>query len=351
MHSSPHSKSLLRAAQWATLLLTVLLLMFAGESASAQSKKRAQSKKGTGAKKEAAPKKQLRVKKQPRTRAKPKKQARPTKQSRGKKSAKPKQRTQPAAKPAPKPKPTPPTVYEQPAWQPAYVPQPATRPDVPVNIITLPQLVNPNNYSVRKPNFVIIHHTGQNTCDETLLAFSLPQAEVSAHYLVCRDGTVYHVLSDSLRAHHAGIGRWGAITDMNSCSIGIELDNNGQEPFYEAQITSLLGLLDRLKTRYAIPTANFIGHADYAPGRKSDPSVRFPWAALAAQGFGRWHSSTARDTVPAGFDHLMAMRCIGYDTRDSTAAIRAFKRHFMQDDSTQRINDADRDALYQLAGQ
>ena len=217
--------------------------------------------------------------------------------------------------------------------------------------IRAPQsFVGTTNFSMRKPNFVIIHHTEQKSCEQTLQTFTIPRTEVSAHYVICRDGMVHHMLNDYLRAHHAGAGKWGAVTDMNSCSIGIELDNDGKEPFPDAQIGSLISLLGQLKTRYNIPAANFIGHADFAPARKKDPSVLFPWKQLALQGYGLWYEQ-AGDSVSAEFNHLMALRVIGYDTRDSLAAFRAFKRHFMQDDSTRRINESDRRVLQRLSEQ
>lgn len=206
--------------------------------------------------------------------------------------------------------------------------------------------VGTTNFSMRKPNFVIIHHTAQNSCDQTLQTFTTPRAEVSAHYVICRDGTVHHMLNDYLRSHHAGVGKWGGVTDMNSCSIGIELDNNGAEPFPDAQIAGMISLLGQLKNRYNIPSANFIGHADFAPTRKEDPSVLFPWKKLAENGFGLWYDETP-SPAPPDFDYLTALRVIGYDIKDSTAAIAAFKRHFMQEKSMQ-INDADKGVLNNL---
>lgn len=209
-----------------------------------------------------------------------------------------------------------------------------------------PYFVGTTNFSMRKPNFVIIHHTAQESSEQTLKTFTLPKTEVSAHYVIGRDGTVYHMLNDYMRAHHAGLGKWGNVTDMNSCSIGIELDNNGTEPFADAQIASLLSLLRQLKLAYNIPTANFIGHADFAPARKTDPSILFPWKTLAQNGFGLWYNDSLA-TAPTDFNHLLALRIIGYDTRDTTAAIRAFKRHFMQDTARQ-LTPADRNVLYDL---
>ncbi|HEY4108152.1 N-acetylmuramoyl-L-alanine amidase [Puia sp.] len=194
-----------------------------------------------------------------------------------------------------------------------------------------PYWVGTTNFNLRKPNFVIIHHTAQNSCPQTLQTFTMTRTQVSAHYVICRDGTVYHMLNDYLRAWQAGASKWGNITDVNSISIGIELDNNGFEPFPPEQINSLLHLLTRLKKSYNIPAANFIGHGDIAPTRKDDPSSFFPWRNLADSGFGLWYTDTTSITLPQDFNSLTALRLIGYDVRDSSAAAMAFKRHFEQD--------------------
>ncbi|MCX8021036.1 MAG: N-acetylmuramoyl-L-alanine amidase [Chitinophagaceae bacterium] len=204
------------------------------------------------------------------------------------------------------------------------------------------------NMGLRRPNFVIIHHTANNSCEETLKEFTTAGGrEASAHYVICKDGTVHHMLNDLLRSHHAGESRWGNNTDLNSSSIGIELVNNGYEEFTEEQISSLLLLLERLKAAYKIPTANFIGHGDVAPTRKNDPSVKFPWKLLSEYGFGYWWQDTTGLVVPAEFDHMMALRIIGYDISNPQAAIAAFKRHFMAD-SSKGMNEKVRKVIYAL---
>jgi N-acetylmuramoyl-L-alanine amidase len=204
------------------------------------------------------------------------------------------------------------------------------------------------NFNLRKPNLVIIHHTAQNSCEETLKTFTTEKTQVSAHYLVCRNGTIHHMLNDYLRAWHGGAAKWGSLTDINSASIGIELDNNGFEPFAPAQISSLLVLLDTLQHRYNIPVANFVGHGDIAPGRKVDPSAYFPWQQLAAKGFGYWYDDTSRITIPATFDKWQALRIIGYDVKDTTAALKAFKRHFMPQDSIAPVAEAEQKILFNV---
>lgn len=208
--------------------------------------------------------------------------------------------------------------------------------------------IGTTNFGLRKPNIVIIHHTAQNSCDQTYRTFTLPRTQVSAHYVICRDGTIQHMLNDNLRAWHAGSGSWGNDKDINSSSIGIELDNNGFEAFPAAQINSLLTVLDTLKSKYRIPAANFIGHADIAPTRKNDPNVTFPWQQLAQKGFGLWYDDTTNISVPPNFNNMQALRIIGYSIKDSLATIKAFKRHFEMTDSTSVLNAADQKILYNL---
>ncbi len=217
------------------------------------------------------------------------------------------------------------------------------------SIITSSAWVGTTNMGMRKPNFVIIHHTAQNSCEQTLQTFTLPRTQVSAHYVICKDGTIYHMLNDYLRAWHAGNSRWGNLTDVNSSSIGIEIDNNGFEIFTDQQINSLLILLGALKKNYSIPASNFIGHADIAPTRKNDPNVNFPWKQLADKGFGLWYSDTSKITLPQNFSSLQALRIIGYDIRDTSAAIEAFKRHFEMQDKSKTLTEGDNKILYNLS--
>jgi N-acetylmuramoyl-L-alanine amidase len=208
--------------------------------------------------------------------------------------------------------------------------------------------VGTTNFGLRKPNFVILHHTAQNSCDETLKTFTLTRTQVSSHYVICRNGTIHQMLNDYLRAWHGGASKWGNSTDINSNSIGIEIDNNGSEPFSEAQVSSLLVLLDTLKKRHSIPNANFIGHGDIAPGRKVDPSVLFPWKQLSDKGFGIWWDDTTNLQVPPDFNSIQALRIVGYDVKDTSNAIAAFKRKFLQQDKSRTLTDADRKVLYSL---
>ena len=137
------------------------------------------------------------------------------------------------------------------------------------------------------------------------------------------------MLNDYLRAWHAGDAKWGKVTDINSVSIGIELDNNGTENFPDEQINSLLYLLNKLKEIYNIPKQNFIAHSDIAPSRKIDPSIFFPWEKLAKKGFGVWPNQELAQ-VPENFDPIFGLKMIGYDTQNSLNAIKAFKLHYLK---------------------
>lgn len=204
------------------------------------------------------------------------------------------------------------------------------------------------NFGMRKPNYVIIHFTGQDSLPQTLKTFTIKSTQVSAHYVVGKDGTVVHMVSDYLRANQAGLGKWGNITDMNSCSIGIEIDNKGNEPYNDLQIKNLLALLAKLKKIYNIPQANFIGHQDWAPKRKPDPGPYFPWKVLAQNGFGYW-SDDILELAPENFDYITALRLIGYDVSDVNAAMVAFKRHFVQTDVSPQITQLDLNILYNIS--
>ena len=206
------------------------------------------------------------------------------------------------------------------------------------------------NFDERRPNFVVIHATGDASAAESLRTLTDPRSRVSAHYLIGRDGAVYRLVDERARAWHAGESKWGALTDLNSASLGIELDNDGEEPFPEAQVAALITLLGGMRERYRIPRANYLAHADIAPRRKVDPSRHFPWAVLAAHGFGLW-CEPPWPVPPDNFDGTLALRALGYDVSDQVAAVRAFKRRYIPDDPAPVLAERERSVLYCLLGQ
>lgn len=204
------------------------------------------------------------------------------------------------------------------------------------------------NFGIRKPNYVIIHHTAQESADKTVRTFLIKKTQTSAHYIIGKDGKVIQMVNDYLRANHAGVGKWGNNADLNSGAIGIELDNTGlgTEPYPPAQLKSLIALLATLKKKYNIPAANFIGHSDIAPGRKIDP-YKFPWKELADKGFGLWYDAVLQ-IPPDHFDPAIALRIIGYNVSNLPAAIKAFKLHFVQKDEQAVLSLSDKMVLFNL---
>jgi N-acetylmuramoyl-L-alanine amidase len=206
------------------------------------------------------------------------------------------------------------------------------------------------NFDVRRPNLVVIHHTSDRTAEGALRTLTDPVRQVSSHYLVARDGRIFQLVDDRKRAWHAGESWWAGAEDVNSASIGIELDNDGREPYAEPLIASLLRLLADIKTRFGIPDANFVGHGDVAPGRKVDPSALFPWRRLAAEGYGLW-CEPPYPSVPPDVDTALLLQAYGYSVSRPDAAIAAFKRHFVPDDPSPQVTEKDRAILYCLVMQ
>ena len=137
------------------------------------------------------------------------------------------------------------------------------------------------------PHLIVIHYTAMTSATAALARLCDPQAEVSAHYLISNHGDVTQMVDEGQRAWHAGAGEWAGQDDINSRSVGIELDNRGDHPFSELQMHALERLLAGIMARHGIPPAGVIGHSDMAPGRKSDPGARFDWARLARLGLAR----------------------------------------------------------------
>lgn len=158
------------------------------------------------------------------------------------------------------------------------------------------------------PSIIVIHYTAMQSAEAALERLCNPSTEVSAHYLVSRQGDVTQMVEETARAWHAGAGEWRGAEDINSRSIGIELDNTGFEPFAEPQMVALEALLKDVLTRWPINPDNIIGHSDMAPGRKVDPGPRFDWARLARAGLaGPTQPCTAPDA-----DFRTAARAAGF---------------------------------------
>src|SRR5688572_12413625 len=182
-------------------------------------------------------------------------------------------------------------------------------------------------------SMVVLHYTGMRTGGEALERMLHAEAEVSAHYMIEEDGTVFRLVDENKRAWHAGRSFWRGITDINSASIGIEIINPGHEfgyrPFPDQQMDSLVPLVADIVRRHKIIPPNVVGHSDIAPERKQDPGELFDWAKLARLGLAM-PRPTERLIDPMWTDggFLLALERYGYDVRKPKDAVIAFQRRF-----------------------
>ncbi len=187
------------------------------------------------------------------------------------------------------------------------------------------------NFGARRdqaiPSLVVLHYTAMASAEAALVRLSAPEHEVSSHYLIAEDGRVFGLVDEAERAWHAGAAAWGATTDINSASIGIELANPGTAPFTAPLMTALEALLADILHRHAIPPERVIAHSDCAPGRKADPGPRFDWLRLARQNL----AVTAKSDAPAaGSEDVFGdLRTIGYTAKATPEALlAAFRLRF-----------------------
>lgn len=147
------------------------------------------------------------------------------------------------------------------------------------------------NFNKRKINkilFIIIHYTALKNYNEAINYLCKPANKVSAHYLISQNGDIYNLVSEKNRAWHAGISFWNGTTDINSVSIGIELDfsyNVKNNKFSKKMINSLVNLIKVLKKKYNIEQDHILGHSDIAPLRKKDPGPDFPWNKIYSKDY------------------------------------------------------------------
>lgn len=142
----------------------------------------------------------------------------------------------------------------------------------------------------RRPDLLLLHYTGMPSADGALAWLCDPRSKVSCHYFVFEDGRVVQLVPEARRAWHAGVSSWAGESDINSCSIGIEVANPGHEggcpDFPAAQMAAVAALARDIVARHGIARGRVLAHSDVAPARKRDPGERFDWARLAAAGAG-----------------------------------------------------------------
>ncbi len=194
------------------------------------------------------------------------------------------------------------------------------------------------------PLLLIIHYTGTPdfaAAKEILLGRKLNSegSKVSVDYMIDDNGDITQLVAEDKRAYHAGLGRWENISDINSYSIGIELNNPGWEfgyrDFFDAQIAALTLLAKDIIARHNILPYNVIGHTDVSAGRRFDPGEKFPWEKMAAAGIGLWPQPIQADFTKAAVllkdDAVMKQALVDYgynSALDLSVLVREFQRHF-----------------------
>ena len=176
-------------------------------------------------------------------------------------------------------------------------------------------------------SMLVIHSMAHNAGEGIA---QLEKLQLSAHYVVDYDGTVYQCVSENKRAWHAGVAFWRGITDVNSAAIGIEVCHRslGQSRFNRKQIAALTELCRDIIDRRRIAPTMIVGHSDVAPQRKPDPGKGFPWRELAAADVGIWYGSR----FSAETDIAKMLSEIGYGIageKGLQAADYAFCRRFL----------------------
>jgi N-acetylmuramoyl-L-alanine amidase len=196
------------------------------------------------------------------------------------------------------------------------------------------EVLSPNFGERQLPiSMVVLHYTEMADAEVALQRMCDPEAEVSAHYLISEAGEVTRLVPEEKRAWHAGASYWRGHKDVNSASIGIELDHPGHalgyRPFADAQIDALVPLLARIVNTYDIPRANVIGHSDVAPARKTDPGELFPWDRLAEYGLALPNPDISMgDPFDNDGAFYLALERWGYDITDGHKAVAAFQRRW-----------------------
>ncbi len=202
------------------------------------------------------------------------------------------------------------------------------------------------NYKFISPNFgerpagvnintLVIHYTDMADDISALERLCNPLAEVSSHYLINKQGIIFSLVPDHLCAWHAGPSCWRDKEKVNDFSIGIELDNNGKEPFSDALMHSLIKLCHELMQIHPIEQRNVVGHSDIIPSRKFDPGRFFNWQLLSEHKIGLYPKTIQEQKLPPIYITQNMLKKFGYKIEitgkydDLTKDVmRAFNEHF-----------------------
>jgi N-acetylmuramoyl-L-alanine amidase len=210
-----------------------------------------------------------------------------------------------------------------------------------------------------RPDILLLHYTGVDSAAKAIDWLTRPESKVSSHYVLDETGFLTQLVAEDMRAWHAGVAVWRGETDINSWSIGIEIQNPGHEygypEFPERQLEALEALCRDIIGRHGIRAERVLAHSDVAPTRKIDPGEKFPWARLAAAGVGHWVAPEPVDWADPGIARdaagplVAAVQMLlaeygygieatgGFDPK-TEFVVKAFQRHFRPERVDGRID-------------
>lgn len=234
------------------------------------------------------------------------------------------------------------------------------------------------NFEERKggpPDMLLLHYTGLPSASQSIAVLSSAASRVSCHYVVDVDGRVTQLVPERLRAWHAGVSVWRGETDINSRSIGIEIQHPGHPAtpgvplpaFPERQIDAVIELGVDIVRRLRIEPERVLAHSDVAPLRKIDPGEAFPWRQLWRAGLGVWVEPERVDAGDLGIgpgaggpavetaQRLLADLGYGLGVTGemdvlTTFVLTAFQRHFRPERVDGRLDRSTAVTLERLAG-
>lgn len=200
-----------------------------------------------------------------------------------------------------------------------------------------------------RPSLLIMHYTGMSSAEKAIDWLARAESRVSCHYVIADDGAITQMVPESMRAWHAGVSYWRGERDINSHSIGIEIQNPGHEHGYPdfpgAQMDAVIALGNDIVKRNRMRADGVLAHSDVAPERKIDPGEKFSWLTLSRHGLGEWirPSPVRKDDLGFGPDTCngdireaqLLLAAYGYDIAPSgtldlatSRVLRAFQLHF-----------------------
>jgi N-acetylmuramoyl-L-alanine amidase len=220
-----------------------------------------------------------------------------------------------------------------------------------------------------RPYLVVLHYTGMNSAAKAIEWLADPESNVSCHYVIDEAGVITQMVAEQQRAWHAGLSHWAGESDINSASIGIEIQNPGHDRGYPdfplAQMQAVAALCRDIAARRGIAPEGILAHSDVSPGRKIDPGEKFDWRWLAGEGVGHWVEpasvdANAADLIADGDAAAIAeaqllLRRYGYGIEASgtidertRVVVRAFQLHFRPERVDGGLDRASLDTLSRL---